>query len=80
VRDVEPWREGHVELKGRVKEQHLQDETGKKILIPFFPGERVRFNIKDNNRVIKTAHGTKKGYKAVDIEVLSEYKPKTLTE
>ena len=73
VRDVEPWCEGFVEFKGRVKEQHLTDDDGNDLMIPSFPGERVKFDIKDNNKMV----GGKKGYKAMNIEILSEYKQQT---
>lgn len=82
VRDVEPWREGYIEFKGRGREKRMKDENGKEILIPYYAGEHVKFDIKDNNKQItnKITGVKKKGYRAVNIEILSEYKPTILTE
>lgn len=81
VKDVEPWREGFIEFKGRVKEQRMIDEEKKEILIPYYPGERVKFDIKDSQKIFTDRFGVKKkGYKAINVEILSEYKPKTFTK
>jgi cold shock CspA family protein len=82
VNDVEPGREGFVEFNGRVRGQTMQDESGNEVVVQAFPGERVRFDIKESGKTIvdKRTGVKKKGYKAINIEILSEYKPKTFTK
>lgn len=81
VNDVEPWREGFVEFKGRVKEQIVHNAMGQEVMIPYYEGERVKFDIKDSNKKIKDKITglMKKAYKAINIEILSEYKSTTFT-
>lgn len=81
VNDVEPGRESYVEFTGVVREQKMEDEDGNEVIVQYFPGERVKFDIKESGKTVtdKRTGIKKKGYKAVNIEILSKYKPKTLT-
>lgn len=74
VRDVEPWREGFKHIKGRQQEKTLKGEDGTTTVIPFFAGEQVKFEIKESGKMLETKFGPKKGYKAVNIELLTEFK------
>mgnify|MGYP003633503920 CR=1 FL=1 len=82
VNDVELGREGFIEFTGRVRAQTLEDQEGKEHIIQAYPGERVKFSIKESGKMVKDKRSgeMKKGFKAVNIEILSEYMPKTLTK
>jgi len=79
VRDVEPWREGFKHLVGRKEEKRLQKDDGTTVVVPHFPGEQVVFDIKESGKMVTDRFGaTKKGYKAVNIELITEYKSEVI--
>lgn len=61
--DVEPWRHGYKQLLGFKKE-------------PYFPGERVKCDVRRTGKVVKG----RQGYQAVNIEIIEEVKNEQTNE
>ena len=80
VRDVEPWREGFKHITGRQQERVIDKPDGSTTVIPHFPGEKVKFDIKESGKTIQTKNGPKKGFKAVNIEMLTEFEGSNVIE
>lgn len=74
VRDVEPWRDGFKHITGRQQERIIENQDGTSTIIPYFPGEKVKFDVKESGKMVMGRTGMKKGFKAVNIELLTEFR------